>query len=394
MKIIYHILLVSITLSTTFLTYSQSYLLPLGELEQDSLLLSYITVNAEKSEVRLYAWDQKTGRMTPLLSSMYHPFFAQPLPQHSAFSFLDEGRLRIKEINKRSPKTIVLSDKQLIESAMYSWIDNQNCIVCAWRYYPSTTVTGTIVSKQGTYGLYRMQLSDTTETSITSIVTSPFYDFVCPAICQDYLFYIHHATQEISCAVFRTQYTDHQEQELILENTDGAEFDMLIPLAPDDVICFLLLNYTYYAIRCIKQDSVWEYQELFRFHARSIGYQDPFHFFTPIVIDNELVVYFDMYDLKRYNLRTGEIDSIAQGDETFMLCSPCYVKGTLYCGCSIDKKNTCMWTKNHTTLYCKLPTFTFKAMLPEATLPTSELNYMHYEEADAVNDCEALAEQA
>ena len=144
---------------------SHDYLVPLGALSDGLILVSHFHTNPITSpskknknnvrEVHLYAWDPESKEMTPLLSSLYQPLFAQTIPQSQEFSFIDEGRLRIKNLNKRSPATIAISDKKIIESAMYCWIDTQTCMLCAWRYYP-TIENNHIVSKNGTYGIYRL----------------------------------------------------------------------------------------------------------------------------------------------------------------------------------------------------------------------------------------------
>jgi hypothetical protein len=347
--------------------FPETYLLPLGRLAPASILLSKITVSSSKKiEIKLFSWNPTTKEMAPLLSSLYHPFFVQPLPDGQAFSFLDEGRLRIKQLGKRSPQTISLDDKQLIESATYTWIDDQNYLLCAWHYHPSYE-ENKIVSKKGTYGIYHAQR----EGNVTSIVTSPFYDALLPICINNTLFYIRRAVQSISCALICVNLNNITKQELILEENHGAEFDHIIALAEDDLVSFLMENDTYHAIRSRKTEGRWLSEELFQLHARGVGYQDPLHFFTPIIAENQFLIFLDLYDLKSYNLATAEIRTIAQGNEELMICSPCYVEGILYCGCNVTLHNNRAWTKHHTTEYCDLITFKLDGdhFIPLSTSP-------------------------
>ena len=377
---------------------SHDYLVPLGALSDGLILVSHFHTNPITSpskknknnvrEVHLYAWDPESKEMTPLLSSLYQPLFAQTIPQSQEFSFIDEGRLRIKNLNKRSPATIAISDKKIIESAMYCWIDAQTCMLCAWRYYP-TIENNHIVSKSGTYGIYRLHRDG----QVTSIVTSPEYDTLWPIVAGNSLFCIRRLmdkeTEIVSSFIIQVDLTDPEHhQEIILEDHSGREFDGIIAAAEDELYSFLFDNGLYHCIHCIKESdgSSWHFEDLFTFQARGVGYQDPFGFFSPILVENSLLIYLDVAEIKSYNLITGESVTILEGNEYSAYCAPCFCNGTLYCGCNVEMNDIRFWSDDHMTLSCDLPAFTLSELQSE--------NFLHQQESAAVNDCGALAEQA
>jgi hypothetical protein len=84
------------------------------------------------TNITLLEWNPETHHTEQILWSVYNPAMVQILPNNSGFSFIDNGRLRIKSFQKRSPKAIDF-DEPLFGINGLQWIDAHSCY-CSAQY--------------------------------------------------------------------------------------------------------------------------------------------------------------------------------------------------------------------------------------------------------------------
>lgn len=74
--------------------------------------------------LELYFWDPVTHKATLGLLSFFQPTSLTVLPNQEAFSFIDHDRIRIKYVNKRSPKSLDFYGPY--DLTTITWIDNES----------------------------------------------------------------------------------------------------------------------------------------------------------------------------------------------------------------------------------------------------------------------------
>lgn len=100
------------------------YIYPVASLNNGEIILcihQYTPTNIE-----LLSFNTQTHQTEQILWSVFNPAGLQILPDNSGFSFIDNGRLRIKSFQKRSPKSIDF-DEPLFGINSVHWIDNHSC---------------------------------------------------------------------------------------------------------------------------------------------------------------------------------------------------------------------------------------------------------------------------
>ncbi|MBN1549543.1 hypothetical protein JW872_02680 [Candidatus Babeliales bacterium] len=85
---------------------AQEYLYPVGKIQDEGRTMVYLIHQRSPSHINLLIWNPVTYETSPGLLSTYTPASFTLLPDQSGFSFIDHGRVRIKNFNKRSPKAI------------------------------------------------------------------------------------------------------------------------------------------------------------------------------------------------------------------------------------------------------------------------------------------------
>ena len=114
-------------------------------------------------ELELSDWNITTGSMNKILMSMYTPAAVTLLPDKSGFSFVDNGRIRIKRFEKRAVKSLDIYDP-VYGIELIHWIDNQTCYFHA--------------QSDGRYGIYTL----TMEEELTLIMASSFLIICIPTL--------------------------------------------------------------------------------------------------------------------------------------------------------------------------------------------------------------------
>lgn len=105
------------------------YIYPIACLTDETILYIH---QLSSTSIQLYSWNVITNMHEPMLWSIYNPASVQLLPHNAGFSFIDNGRLRIKSFEKRSPKTIEF-DEPIFNINGLQWIDEQSCY-CSAQY--------------------------------------------------------------------------------------------------------------------------------------------------------------------------------------------------------------------------------------------------------------------
>jgi len=100
-----------------------SYLYPVGTVEHEGAPLELVLWQTSSSTTELYLWNAQTGNAYKELFGLYTPAGIQVLPSKKAYSFIDNGRVRVKELIKRSPATLCFS-RPIYNASVINWIND------------------------------------------------------------------------------------------------------------------------------------------------------------------------------------------------------------------------------------------------------------------------------
>jgi hypothetical protein len=107
-------------------SYASEFLYPVGyDANDDEFFIIY---QKSASHIELWKWNFETQLAHQLLLSRYTPAGFTLLPDNSGFSFIDNGLLKVKQLVKRSPRTIEY-DAPIYNVERAHWLDNQTCYV-------------------------------------------------------------------------------------------------------------------------------------------------------------------------------------------------------------------------------------------------------------------------
>lgn len=107
---------------------ASEYVYPVASLGNGTTILCIHQCNSTSLE--LFEWNTQTNHTEQILWSLFNPAGLQLLPNSSGFSFIDNGRLRIKLFQRRSPKAIDF-DEPLFNINALHWIDEHTCYCSA-----------------------------------------------------------------------------------------------------------------------------------------------------------------------------------------------------------------------------------------------------------------------
>ena len=104
------------------------FLYPIGNLQregQEEMCVIY----QKNSSLELWFWSPESKLATKGLLSSFTPAGVKILPNHEGFSFVDNDRIRIKMLNKRSPQTLDFYGPY--DLSIIHWIDNHSLFFSA-----------------------------------------------------------------------------------------------------------------------------------------------------------------------------------------------------------------------------------------------------------------------
>jgi hypothetical protein len=164
------------------------YLYPLAVIEHgDGSAMVYVMHQISQTQTSLLLWNPQTKETFRGLSSVFSPAGFTLLPQKNGFSFIDEGRIRIKYFEKRSPRAIDLYEP-LSSVTLVHWIDEENLYLSA--------------KKDGRYGLFQVSIQG----DVVAIFADQDYDYLYPCKVDDRLFFVRRSVGGHECEIMSCHY--------------------------------------------------------------------------------------------------------------------------------------------------------------------------------------------
>lgn len=173
------------------LLYSSEYIYPVAYLESESTIL-YINQRSPQA-IELFQWNYCTNTIEQVLWSRFNAAGLQLLPNKKGFSFIDNGRLRVKRFEKRSPKTIDFDEPLYNINSLY-WITEYICYCSAQQ---SDNVSLFELHDDGTCYCLR---------------TDDQIDFLYPQKKENQLFYIERNRLNASYRIIQTEYSTYENK--------------------------------------------------------------------------------------------------------------------------------------------------------------------------------------
>ena len=172
------------------------FMYPVAAFESAGITHVLVLYQLSKQKLELYDFDTRLLTMTKILMSWYTPAGVKMLPDFSGFSFIDNGRIRIKKFAKRAIKSLDIYDP-IYDIELVNWLDDQTC------YFHAR-------SNSGHYGIYTLTLDEV----LTYLLTSPTADYMYPNIIGSNLFFIEcRVIEKCSIYSFCSQSLDQKESD-------------------------------------------------------------------------------------------------------------------------------------------------------------------------------------
>lgn len=180
----YYLLSLLILLNTVSIKSYSEFLYPVSSIiheEQEKICVLY----QNKNHLEVWIWDPITHEAIKGILSSFTPAGVTSLPNHQGFSFIDNDRIRLKQINKRSPKSIDLYGPY--DLTTINWIDNSSFYFGAKERQHGNLFHGTIDGD-----LFRLTVSNS-------------YDYLYPAKIDNDLFFVE-KSDDSGYAIMHTKY--------------------------------------------------------------------------------------------------------------------------------------------------------------------------------------------
>ncbi len=109
---------------------ADEYLYPVASVATDKGLKVYVLYQKSLEHLELWLWDPTTKKADKALLSRFTPAGLKVLPDHSGFSFIDNGRIKIKSFLKRSPKSVDIYEP-IYNITLINWLTPTSCYFSA-----------------------------------------------------------------------------------------------------------------------------------------------------------------------------------------------------------------------------------------------------------------------
>lgn len=257
--------------------YSVEYVYPVAFLDNGGTILIIHQLSSE--QIELLQWNTQTNSTEQILWSLFNPAGLTLLPDNVGFSFINNGRLHIKQFNKRSPKAIDFDEPISTINSLH-WIDAHSCYCSA---------------QQGDdYALFQLNNDGTTD----CIGVCDNKDFLYPQKVNDHLFYIERDKRAMAGNVsYRIMHTEYPSVELNSNssltirragNNVAADATMVVDFKNDPIIFLYMqsstegfviehaktvdtndktINFVYHQIK--NNGDTWSRKKLFSFAVNS-----------------------------------------------------------------------------------------------------------------------------
>lgn len=174
--IIKRTLLIMVMMSNHALAHE--YLYPVAGVKKNNERYLYLLYQKDPTHLELFLWHEKTKIISKALPSSCIPASVRILPDQKGFSFIDNGRIKLKLFNKRSPKAIDFHEP-IYQVELIEWIDSQNFYFCA--------------KENGTLGIFHADRDG----ALYRICLQSTADCMYPQKVENSLFYIERTNQLI-----------------------------------------------------------------------------------------------------------------------------------------------------------------------------------------------------
>lgn len=174
----FFVVIVFLSIIVTPYVMAQEYLYPIASFDKNGQILTYLFYQKSLKHIELWLWNSKTLEAQKALLSSYTPAGLRIIPDHSGFSFIDNGRIRIKDFAKRSPKSIDIYEP-IYDIGVLEWIDG-HCGYFSAQYQDR----------------WMIFLFNRDSEEITCLAQSNHADYVYPTIKNNTLFFIERCNQK------------------------------------------------------------------------------------------------------------------------------------------------------------------------------------------------------
>lgn len=120
--------------------FALEYVYPICAINSNCVIVAH---QDSFKQLHILTWNNQSQEYARLLPSFYNPLHIRLLEDHSGFSFIDNGLLKIKLFARRSPKTILIREP-LRDISSLIWIASGTCCFQAFE--------------KGTSGIYEIDL--------------------------------------------------------------------------------------------------------------------------------------------------------------------------------------------------------------------------------------------
>jgi len=329
MQNIFKIILFSFSLSLK----TTEYLYPITTIEDETVFYIYQKNLADLELWRFFLNDQHQEKC---LDWRYIPAGLKILSDKSGFSFIDAGRLRIKNFLKRACRTIEFHQPVFGVSEI-NWVSKDDC------YFSARQKTHFAIFK-----------ADVNHNQLTMIQSKKDLDCLSPRILEQQLFYIERNAFDRSSFICRKLLSDKQDlqivdcgyQQVIYLEMLSPELGWYIEHMPyinddSDFITFVC-----HKIELISVTKNWSSQKIFKFNVLKkylIGDDRLYESYIPFlprtkktslyftnIQRNESQEYYS--SINSYDLTDGKFKTIITSEPSLILFAPILVSQELFYG--------------------------------------------------------------
>ncbi len=109
------------------LTKSEEYLYPIANLDDATILMMH---QKSLDDLELISLNTTNNKTQKLLSSLYLPAYVKIIPGKKRYSFIDRGRIYIKDFSKRTPRGIDIY-QPIFDIQSLQWVSDHECVFSA-----------------------------------------------------------------------------------------------------------------------------------------------------------------------------------------------------------------------------------------------------------------------
>jgi hypothetical protein len=109
------------------LIMSEEYLYPIANIDDATILMMH---QKSLDNLELISFNIQNQTTQKLLSSFYLPAYVKIIPGTKRYSFIDRGRIYIKDFSKRTPRGLDIY-QPLFDIQSLQWVSDHECIFSA-----------------------------------------------------------------------------------------------------------------------------------------------------------------------------------------------------------------------------------------------------------------------